>query len=89
MFSSVVLIMITPRASYQCLGVGEDYEISNLKRSHDDSDTEDPKKLCIDEEPIDLNCKKCNYIAKWPSDLDRHMKVCVSCLTASIHECLC
>lgn len=41
-----------------------------------DSDGEDdPKRLCIDEEGMNLQCNKCTYVAKWRSDLERHMKV--------------
>ena len=41
-----------------------------------DSDAEDdPKRLCIDEDGLNLQCNKCSYVAKWRSDLERHMKV--------------
>lgn len=49
-----------------------------------DSDTDDPKRLCIDEEGGNLQCPRCSYVAKWKSDLERHMKVSpllVMCLT--------
>lgn len=41
-----------------------------------DSDGDDePKRLCIDEDGLNLQCSKCSYIAKWRSDLERHTKV--------------
>lgn len=40
-----------------------------------DSDVDDPKRLCIDEEGGNLQCPKCPYLAKWKSDLERHLKV--------------
>lgn len=44
-----------------------------------DSDTDDPKRLCIDEEGGNLQCPRCSYVAKWKSDLERHMKVSHVC----------
>lgn len=40
-----------------------------------DSEGDDPKRLCIDEDGYNLQCTKCSYLAKWKSDLERHMKV--------------
>lgn len=59
--------------------------LTSLKRAFDgsgredgadaDSDNDDPKRLCIDEDGGSLQCTKCSYVAKWRSDLERHMKV--------------
>lgn len=48
---------------------------SNNEDGENDSESEDPKRLCIDEEGCNLQCPKCPYLAKWKSDLERHMKV--------------
>lgn len=65
---------------------GAESLLSSLKRPFDssarddgggevDSESDDPKRLCIDEDGVSLQCTKCSYLAKWKSDLERHMKV--------------
>lgn len=58
-------------------GMKRPYPLDEQTGGDSDND-DDPKRLCIDEEGVNLQCPRCSYVAKWKSDLERHMKVCTA-----------